>query len=74
MIHAQMNRAPLEVRQAFARLMDQLTLNPYDSMVGVQPLRTRPNAYTAPFDDALMVYEVQPDYPRIHLLLVVWGT
>ena len=35
--------------------------------VGVKPLRTKPGGYTAPFNDALLAYEVQPDYPRIHL-------
>ena len=66
-----MNRTPLAVRQDFFRLMQRLSRNPYDPTVGVRPLRTKPSGYTAPFDDALLAYEVQPDYPRIHLVLVV---
>ncbi len=65
--------APLEVRQDFARLLDQLTRNPRHRRASVRPLRAAPGGYSAPFDDALLVYQVLADYPRIHLLLVVWA-
>lgn len=61
-----------EVREDFAKLMDRLTRNPRNQRVGVKPVMTTPGGFTAPFDDALLVYEVFADYPRIHLLLVVW--
>ncbi len=64
--------APPQVRADFVRLMNRLTTNPRRAR-GVRPLRTEPAGFTAPFDDALLVYQVLADYPRIHLLLVAWN-
>jgi hypothetical protein len=65
-------KAPKDVREDFARLMDRLTLDPRSRRAGVRPLRTEPGGFTAPFDDALLVYRVLRDYPRMQLLLLVW--
>jgi hypothetical protein len=55
-------------RQAFQQgLADEAT-----EVVGVRPLKASPGGYTAPFDDALLVYRVLADYPRIELLMVAW--
>jgi hypothetical protein len=64
-------KAPQDVREDFARLMDRLTWNPRRA-TGVRPLRTEPGGFTALFDEAILVYQVLADYPRIHLLLLVW--
>jgi hypothetical protein len=67
-----MAMSPIEVRQDFARLMSRLVLNPRDTKAGVKQLKTAPGGFTAPFDDALLVYQILRDYPRIQLLLVRW--
>ncbi len=65
-------KARPQVREDFVRLMNRLTTNPRQGR-GVRQLRTEPGGFTAPFDDALLVYQVLADYPRIHLWLVVWN-
>lgn len=70
---AQVAQAPQEAKRDFKRLLDRLTRNPRDRRAGVLPLKSRPGGYTAPFDDALLVYSVLADYPRIELLLIVWN-
>lgn len=66
-------RAPVEVREDFARLLGALVRNPRDPKAGVKPLKSAPGGFTAPFDDALLVYQVLKDYPRMQLLLVRWN-
>jgi hypothetical protein len=51
-----------------------LTRNPRDRQAGVRPLKTEPGGYTAPFDDALLVYQVLRDFPCIQLRMVRWDT
>ena len=68
----EVDKAPPEVRTEFALLMDRLTRNPRDRRAGVRPLKAAPGGHTAPFDQAILVYRVLADYPRIELLHVVW--
>jgi hypothetical protein len=66
-------RASPEAREDFRRLLNLLVRNPRSQEIGAKPLRSKPGGYTAPFDDALLVYQVFADYPRIQLLLVRWN-
>ncbi len=68
----EVSKAPPAVRTDFIILLDKLTKNPRDKRYGVRPLRTAAGGYTAPFDAAVLVYQVLADYGRIRLLLVAW--
>jgi hypothetical protein len=78
----QIRTASPNAQEDFRVLMYRLMKDPTSKDAGVLPLRygiarpwgrTIPGTYTAPFDDALLVYEVLADYPQLNLLAVRWN-
>lgn len=65
--------APKPVREAFVRLLEALARDPFQSP-GVLPAKGigLAAAYTAPFGDGLLLYQVMADYPAIKLIDVFW--
>ena len=68
---AEIAKAPQDVKEDFYQLMDRVTRSPRRSK-GVIRLQGTAGGFMAPFDDGWLVYQVLADYPRIHLLMVVW--
>jgi hypothetical protein len=57
----------------FAEIMARLVVDPRDKRLGVLPLKdARTQAYTVPFDQALLTYSITADMPCIRLMLVSW--
>jgi hypothetical protein len=62
-----------EEREQFFALLDHLAVNPTDPMVGVAPVRDDlPQTYTAPFDFAVVMFQVLADYPVIWVAQITW--
>lgn len=67
-------QAPIDAREDFTVLMYRLAKNPRDKAAGALPSRDgTPGGWTAPFDDALLFYQVLADHPHFYLLLVRWN-
>jgi len=57
----------------FAEMMARLVVNPRDKDLGVLALKDEcPQAYTVPFDQALLTYSITTDMPCIRLMVVRW--
>ena len=73
-----MATAPKHVKDEFEKLLRTLVEHPRPSQtaVGALPLQEgmETDEFTAPFDDALLVYRILPlaDYRVIRLVLVMW--
>lgn len=64
--------APPDVQEDFATLLYQLTRNP-EGRAGALPSRDdTPGGWTAPFDSAMLFYQVLADHPHLYLLLIRW--
>jgi hypothetical protein len=68
--------APEQVKDDFEKLLRELVEHPRpgQAALGVLPLKDgQTDEFTAPFDDALLVYRILPlvDYRTIRLILVV---
>jgi len=71
--------APHVIRKEFRDLCLALQEGPYpgDGVPDIYPLITEPsvpNAFSVPFDDALLAYQVTLDMPAVRLLYVHWST
>lgn len=62
-----------DVQEDFYVLMYELTKDPHRAGLGILPLKDGPGGqYSAPFDKAVLIFEVLADHPWIHLLFVHW--
>ena len=65
------DQMPLTDRIELAELMARIRVSPRDPEAGVRPMiQGAPQSYTAPFDRALLLYQVLADHPVIHLLQI----
>lgn len=77
-VRAQIEAAPSEVRKQFDTLLRALAEHPRpgQAVLGVLPLKEGADndMFTAPLDDALLVYRIMPwvDYRVLRLALVMW--
>ena len=63
-----------DVQEDFYRLMYELTKHPKRQRTGALPMKdATPNGWSAPFDHALLYYQVLKDHPRIDLLSIRWN-
>ena len=66
----------LILRTQFYSLVEKMAANPNASGLGVRPLKlgTHPPGgwYSAPFDRALLIFQMMADFPLIRLLYVTW--
>lgn len=70
-------QAPPEVKSAFFKLLEGLAPDPHlpgAAHLDVLPLKD-PRfvaAYTAPYDEGLLLYQVKADFPVVYLVDVLW--
>jgi len=64
--------APVDVQEQFYVLLERLSLNPTDRKLGVLQTEDAPATYTAPFDAALLTYQVLADHPVIWVAQITW--
>jgi len=70
---SEIDDAPDRIKRDFVAVAESLSENPYGTSIGVRPLKGltfTPQMYSAPFDDALLVFQVMADHPIILLIHV----
>lgn len=61
------------VRRQFAELIDHLEHRPKLAPDSLETKDGYPGTYAAPFDDALLVYQVMEDHPLVDLRHIHWN-